>query len=57
LLDLANLIEQEFALVSSLRDQINRGDRALLCQRASADDGDSDSDSDSAEVRPVQVAA
>ena len=39
LLDLANLTEQDFALISSLRHQISRGDRTLLCWPASADDG------------------
>ncbi|WP_134731667.1 hypothetical protein [Amycolatopsis nivea] len=38
LLDLSRLSERDFALISSLQYQIDRGDRVLLCQRASVED-------------------
>jgi hypothetical protein len=38
LLDLAKLTERDFALISSLQYKIKRGERILLCQRASPED-------------------
>lgn len=38
MLDLAQLSEQDYILISSMRGQLRRGDRALLCQAAASDD-------------------